>query len=157
MQHLSELTAEKIIAILPEECLDKLRQALVSEKIYNLSTFVEMDKIPDDGWFIVFEENYGAYSYLGITGHIPSFWFTQVGTSSSLHAYWIPKTGFNDFIKISEESNNYLVRLSCLDNKELQDNATTSREIRQKTLNNMTTWKNWHSPDVSVKYWMPPK
>ena len=95
MQSLEKLTAEKIISLLPQACIDILVETYLKEdKIYNLATFVEVDDSTvlehwDKYWYFTFSKD----RFIGASSCIPN---KPYYSNDEVCIYCLPRSGYTN-------------------------------------------------------------
>ena len=159
MKSLVELSSEQIISSLPQECLNRLIEKYIKERVYDLDTFVETKEPPEKGWFVVFRTypfNNTHSIYLDITSHVPGLCTPYL--DMLFRAYWIPDSGLNEVIYFKEEPTpKSKVYLSLRRNKEIKTiwYYKFSFLDKQSSVNRLT-WMIGGSPtNFNITYYVP--
>ena len=159
MQNLSSLTNEEILNNISKDCLDKIKAALLQDRSYNLSTYVEIPEARE-GLFVIFiaDDNHDSW-YDGITTHPDSKYLGRhyLRHQPTIHAYWIPASGLNDIFYFDEDPTpDSTLHVTIRDVNPVKFCSSTTRiRINNKDKEQKEFWENEGSPPIKIKYFAP--
>ena len=174
MKSLSDLSSEKIISSLPQDCIDKLFASYIEDKEYDLSTFVETTTPPTDCYFIILGYQQGIFILRDITKHVPSGCYCATARrcitagfdTLLIKIYCIPERKINEILYCHEEltriSKVYVItqpRLDILPSRFQYNRCIWNRlDILNATNEDMSRWDKRDSDiDYNITYYVPSK
>ena len=162
MQSLVDLSVDKILKTLPLDCQTLLAEHLLKDRVYNLATYISSYEQPQDGCFLVFRQNPDlTYECLGLTCHPDSYCYMNQAdlspdaiNTSKYTVYYIPDSGYNNVIILeSPMTRQSKVYVSL---RHHQDGDSV-REIKTRTQEDISEWKEYGSPKFPITYYISSK